>query len=235
MQQFKSIAGDAELKADKKDPNKFSVRIVVNDYDVVGDDDFLGEVVITKRQLFDSARHSHKMYFDVTGMIGLGRQRRKATGKVAVIVRLHEWHDETTKWGGVVKTLMTGSGKARDKAIHYCMQVFNSELDLMDELRQLIVVMQEPLVEELVCHISDARRCEAACYALMGLLGKRGPRQKKTWGYILRKTLQERIIRCGGADACAEGCLSWDTGSNKLKRKAVCLEVRAFRSRGTSQ
>ena len=173
MQEFKSVAGDAELKADKKDTDKFSLKIVVKDFDVIGDDDFLGEVVITKRQLFNSARHSHKMYFDVTGMIGEGRQRRKATGKVAVIVRLHEWHDETTKWGGIVKTLMTGNGAGRDKAVHYCMQIFNSKIDLMDELAQLISVMQEPLVEELVCHISDARRCEAACYALMGLLGKR--------------------------------------------------------------
>ncbi|GMI00578.1 hypothetical protein TrLO_g8327 [Triparma laevis f. longispina] len=227
IQNFKSVAGDAELKADRKDPNKFSVRIEINDYDLVGDDDFLGEVVITKRQLFNSAKHSHKVYFPVAGEIGEGRQKRPASGKVAVIVRLHEWHDPTTKWGGVVKTLMTGTGAQRDKAIHFCMQTFNLELSLMDELKQLIFVMQEPVVEELVCHISDARRCEGACMALMGLLGKRGPRQKKTWGFLLRKALQERIIRCGGADACAEGTLSWDTGSNKLRRKAACLELLA--------
>ena len=225
MDNFRSEAGNAELKADKKDPDKFYVKIVIYDHDLVGDDDYMGEVMITKRQLFNSAKHSHKVYFPVTGEIGEGRQKRKATGKVAVIVRLHEWHDEGSRYGGIVKALMEGSGKQRDKAIHWLMQTLNTEVELKAELKRLIDVMQEPIVEELVCHISDSRRCEGACLALMGLLGKKGPRMRKTWGFVLRRALQERILSVGGADACAEGVLAWDTGSSKLRRKAACLEL----------
>lgn len=97
---FKSTAGSAEAKADKKDPNKFFLRIAVNDKDLVGDDDFMGEAVITKRQLFKSAQHCHKLYFPITGSIGEGRNKKPATGQVSVIVRLHEYHDGVgNKWG----------------------------------------------------------------------------------------------------------------------------------------
>ena len=227
IENFKSVAGDAEAKADRKDPNKFWLRIVVKDYDSVGDDDFLGEVIITKRQLFNSAKHCHKFYFPITGFVGEGRRKKKATGSVAVLVRLHEWHDELSKYGRCVKLLMTGSGRERDKVIHFLMQTFNHEVSLVEELKRLCEVMHEPIVEELVCHISDPKRCEGACYALMGLLGKKGPRVNKTWGFVLRRALQERIWRCGGADACAEAVLAWDTGSGKLKRKAACIELLA--------
>ena len=225
METFKSEAANAEVKADKKDPNKFYIKVVLYDYDLVGDDDFLGELVISKRQLFNSAKHSHKVYFPITGEIGEGRQRKKATGKVALITRLHEWHDDKTRYGNIVKTLMEGSSKNRDKAIHWLMQTFNAEVDLKTELDRLVEVMQEPVIEELVCHISDSRRCEGACFALMGILGKKGPRVRKTWGFTLRRALQKRIIGVGGADACAEGVMAWDTGASKLRRKAACLEL----------
>ena len=181
--------------------------------------------MISKRQLFNSAKHSHKVYFPITGEIGEGRQRKKATGKVALITRLHEWHDDKTRYGNIVKTLMEGSSKNRDKAIHWLMQTFNAEVDLKTELDRLVEVMQEPVIEELVCHISDSRRCEGACFALMGILGKKGPRVRKTWGFTLRRALQKRIIGVGGADACAEGVMAWDTGASKLRRKAACLEL----------
>jgi hypothetical protein len=122
--------------------------------------------------------------------------------------------------------LMEGSSADRDKAVHELMQLLMQEQDFMDELAMVTELMQEPVVEELVCHISDPRRCEAACFALMGLLGERSnPRWRKMWAWKYRRGLQHRICECGGADACAEGVLSWDTGSNKLGRKAACLEL----------
>jgi hypothetical protein len=226
MTEYKSAAGNAEAKADAKDPAQFNLKILINDKDLVGDDDFMGEVIVTKRQLFLSAQRCCKYYFNVTGVIGEGRQKKPATGMVSVIVRTHEYHNENSKFGRVCKLLMDGTPKERDDSIHYCMQVFNMDLPLFDELDQIVEVMKEPVVEELVCHISDPRRCEAACFALMGMLGDRNdPRNKKTWGYQYRRCIQERICRCGGADACAEGILSWDTGSAKLTRKACCLEL----------
>ena len=193
---FKSSQGSAEAKADKKDPHQFYLTIKINDKDLIGDDDFMGEVLVTKRQLFQSGSHCHKMYFPVTGVIGEGRQRKNATGQVALIVRLHEFHDEKTPFGKVCQQLMDGSPKERDDAIHYMMQVLNQPMDLFQELDQVVKLMQEPVVEELVCHISDPRRCEAACFALMGLLGDRDdPRNKKTWGFQYRRCIQNRICR----------------------------------------
>ena len=171
--------------------------------------------------------HCYRQYFPISGTIGEGRKKRPATGKISALVRVHEWHEERTKYGSCVKQLMEGSAKEKDRQIHFLMQTFNTELSVPEMLENLKRVMEEPVVEELVCYISDVRRCEGACYALMGMLGDRRTMTKKTWGFKLRRALQERLCDCGAADACAESILSWDVDSGKLKRKAACIELMA--------
>ena len=101
--------------------------------------------MISKRQLFNSAKHSHKVYFPITGEIGEGRQRKKATGKVALITRLHEWHDDKTRYGNIVKTLMEGSSKNRDKAIHRLLHHLHEAIKLCLQIHLGVESLHEPV------------------------------------------------------------------------------------------
>ena len=218
--------GSAEVKADKKDPDKFWLRVVVYDYDLIGDDDFMGDCQVSKRELFTCGQMNHKQYFPITGEMGEGRKRKPATGKVSVMVRLHEWTgNDWSRFGTTLKVLMTGEQEAKELAMEKLIGVFCADdVLLMTRFQDLVDLFQEPMIEELVCCISDPSLCERACKVLVGVLGDRSL-GRKSWGFSLRRSLQERIVGAGGADASAENVLGWDLGSGRLRRKAACLEV----------